>query len=557
MAELRHAAYCATRNIYDEMETAAKSLVATTPVDVVHFVVEDSEFPRPLPDFVQVHDVSGQGFFPLDGPNANTCWTWMVLMRVALCHILEGVDTVLSLDTDTICHRDASGIWELPIDGCYFAAVTERQKSANGLQYANLGVALFNLAQLRDGKADECIEVLNKRKYAWPEQDVMNYLCQGRICEMPREYNNMWFNDPVGNPVITHYAALGDAPWKVGSEPTRYRNMTWDEAIAARRYAGKGTVLFASNHSLERDEGIRAVWDAYQGKKELVQPVEAIANVSGYDVVVTDTLTPHVQNKDFVLVNIGHGITGGKRYALDEKRRGIDKEGLKQTDYVINASTKTCDIVARQYGIPMDRVVPLGFPRSDMHVGKRKGDGGTFMAKYKRAYLYAPTFRGRNDGDRLPSIDWAKLDAMLEDDEIIVVKRHYFQREPIVAQDVDRIVEVPTSEGIAPYLNDCDAVITDYSSVLFDAYLIGKPVVLTVDDAKSYLKTRGMYFEYPNAYSSRWLYAEDNEKSLLAMLREAAQNGMTDMERDFVDKVADMCDGHAAERVCDFIADLL
>ena len=68
MAELRHAAYCGTRNIYGDMETAAKSLVANSNVDVVHFLIEDAEFPHDLPSIVQCHDVSGQTFFPQGGP---------------------------------------------------------------------------------------------------------------------------------------------------------------------------------------------------------------------------------------------------------------------------------------------------------------------------------------------------------------------------------------------------------------------------------------------------------------------------------------------------------
>lgn len=60
MAGLRHAAYCGTRNIYGDMETAAKSLVANSSVDVVHFIIEDAGFPHDLPSIVQCHDVSGQ-----------------------------------------------------------------------------------------------------------------------------------------------------------------------------------------------------------------------------------------------------------------------------------------------------------------------------------------------------------------------------------------------------------------------------------------------------------------------------------------------------------------
>ena len=505
---MKHAVFCATRNLYGDMEAAARSLVANSDVDKIHFLIEDATFPRPLPDIVECHDVSGQQFFPMLGPNALTGWTWMVLMRAALCHVLEDVDVVLSMDCDAFCVRDASSIWDADLGGKYLAGVTERAKARPGRQYVNFGVVLFNLAALRDGKADEVIAALNARRFEFPEQDAANELCNGM------------------------------------------------ELHDTKAYAGV-PVLFASNHTLERDEAIRAVFGAFRGPKELIRPVEAIKDVHGYKVVVTDTLTPYVPDKDFTLVNIGHGITGGKLYALDEQRAGIDERAMAQTDYVINASTKTVDIVAGQYGIPRERVMPLGFPRTDMLAGKSKGDGGTFLTRYRRAYLYAPTFRGRNDGESLPRIDWAKLDALLEDDETIVVKRHYFQRAPIVTADVDRIAEVATSEGIAPYLMDCDVLVTDYSSTLFDAYMLGKPCVLLTDDMDAYLSTRGMYFDYPAAYSSRSLAAEGHEEELLAMLRDAAANGMGEAERACRELTADMCDGHSAKRVCDFIASLM
>ena len=469
------------------------------------------------------------------------------------------MDVVLSMDCDAFCVRDASSIWDADLGGKYLAGVTERAKAGPGRQYVNFGVVLFNLAALRDGKADEIIDALNRRRFEFPEQDAANGLCNGRITELPDEFNSMSFNAHVENPRIVHFAGVGRDKWHENPEARLYIDMTWEEAMEMHdtaAYAGV-PVLFASNHTLERDESIRAVFGAFRGPKELIRPVEAIADVRGYEVVVTDTLTPFVPDKEFTLVNIGHGITGGKLYAKDEQRAGIDRRALGQTDYVVNASTQTVDIAAGQFGIPRERVVPLGFPRTDMLLGKKKGDGGTYLTRYGRAYLYAPTFRGGNDGECLPRIDWAKLDSLLEDDEIVVVKRHYFQREPIVAQDVGRITEATTSEGIAPYLIDCDVLLTDYSSTMFDAYMLGKPVVLTTDDMDAYLSTRGMYFDFPNAYSSRWLRAEGNEEELLEMLREAARNGMTDAEHAFLDEVADMCDGNSAKRVCDFIASLM
>lgn len=317
-----------------------------------------------------------------------------------------------------------------------------------------------------------------------------------------------------------------------------------------------GRVLFVSEHDLTRAENLKAVFDAYDGEKEFMRGIYNMQNAPqmGFSVVVCDSLPVYMPNKgDCKSVVIGHGITGDKLYALDESRPGIDARAFEQIDVATCASMKTVDIVARQFGIPLERVEAVGMPRTDAYIGKRKGDGHTIMAGYRRAYFYAPTFRGKYDGERLPNIDWRLLDEILEDDEVIVVKRHYFQRDKIVCVQLDHVKEVEPYEASAPYLMDCDVIVTDYSSILFDAYLLGKPSVLTVDDMDSYLRTRGMYFDYPNQYSSRYMTVEGREREMLETVREAAENGMMETEQECLSTVADMCDGHSCERVCDLV----
>lgn len=230
---MRHAVYTGTRNIYEDMETCAKSLVANSRVDVVHFLIEDEEFPHELPDIVRCHDVSGQTFFPKDGPNMTSQFSYMALMRAALCHVIDA-DAVLSLDCDTICCRDVSAIWDTRLDGYYFSATPEWHRSKNGLQYCNAGVTLFNLRKLRDGKADEMIDTLNRRRFTWVDQDVMSYLCQGHIHEMPTWFNsNHWTDHGVDkNPAIIHYAGKKRNEWVNEPNAAFWRKVTWDEAMA-------------------------------------------------------------------------------------------------------------------------------------------------------------------------------------------------------------------------------------------------------------------------------------------------------------------------------------
>lgn len=228
----KHAAYCGTRNIYGDMETAAKSLIAMSDVDTVHFIIEDPEFPHELPPIIKVHDMSGQTYFRQDGPNMRSGFTYMAMMRIALCKVLPRVKKVLSLDADTVCVGDVSGIWDMPIDNCYFSATPEWHRTGNGFVYTNAGVTLYNLEKLRDGKADECISVLNSRQYTWLEQDIQNYLCQGRIHEMPSCYNSNWWTDKNKYGArLVHFAGVARDGWINDNRVVGWRNATWDEVL--------------------------------------------------------------------------------------------------------------------------------------------------------------------------------------------------------------------------------------------------------------------------------------------------------------------------------------
>ena len=235
---MKQAVYTGTRNIYGDMETAAKSLIANSDVDRVVLLIEDDEFPVKLPKMVEVRNVRDQEYFPPDGPNMSTCYSYMALMRAAVCKEID-CDKALVLDTDTVAVRDVSGIWDIDMEGCYIAATPEWHRTKNGLVYCNCGVVLQDLAKLREWKADEIIDALNRRYFRWVDQDVFNYTCQGHIAEMPPEYNaNHWtIKDffSLGADArtylarIVHYAGMRE--FRHLPEYVMYKEMTWDDAI--------------------------------------------------------------------------------------------------------------------------------------------------------------------------------------------------------------------------------------------------------------------------------------------------------------------------------------
>lgn len=228
----KHAVYTGTKNLYGDMQTAAKSLIANSDVDKVWLLTE-GDYDYWLPDMCEVVDVSGQQFFPEVGPNMSTVYTYLAMIRCALALMPEfaHLDRILSLDVDTIVNRRVTDIWDLPLgDEYYFAAVREDHRSLGNLLYTNIGVTLMNLDMLRNGKAEEFIYALNHWRYQWIEQDVMNYLCQGRILQMPPEYNACDFirHDCVR---IRHFAAQGATRWRNDRLVQKYRKMEWGRAL--------------------------------------------------------------------------------------------------------------------------------------------------------------------------------------------------------------------------------------------------------------------------------------------------------------------------------------
>lgn len=308
---------------------------------------------------------------------------------------------------------------------------------------------------------------------------------------------------------------------------------------------GMKKVLFTSQRPLSRAENIRTAFEAYDGEKEFVttdanrrHPLIVSGN---FDLMVTDEFPAMTPGK---VILMWHAIDGGKTLGFHQPGPYITRKDVSLINYAVTSGTGVVDTVSRYTGLPASVILPLGLPRTDVYFGKKKGDGGTQLAS-RRTYLYVPTFRNPRE-TRMPDLDWEWLDGELTDGELLAVKPHP-RSDRMLRREYCHIVEIPSTEPSTNYLIDCDVVVSDYSSIIFDGYLLGKPSVL-IEKLYGYTDTRGMYLRYPVEYSSRYC---TNEREMLALCRDAS--GLTETEHSVIAKVADMCDGHSCERVLDLI----
>ena len=240
MKKPRVAAYAGTRNLYELMMTAAKSLLLHSNVDHIYFLIEDDKFPYKIPNYIEPINVSRQTYFRQDGPCMNSRWTWMVLMRAIYYDLFPDLDEILSLDADTFVEEDISDLWDLELttpEGYeyYFAGSLEPAKTTDKFLYINFGVNFQNLKALRKGKGCEIKDIINTRNFSCPEQDVVNRRCQKHILHIPSSYNACDWTEPTDEKKIIHYAGIPQKDWINNPIVEKYRNISWRDLPRRKR----------------------------------------------------------------------------------------------------------------------------------------------------------------------------------------------------------------------------------------------------------------------------------------------------------------------------------
>lgn len=201
--------------------------------------------------------------------------------------------------------------------------------------------------------------------------------------------------------------------------------------------------------------------------------------------------------------------------------------------------------------------VRSGSPRNDVLVS---GGPGDFRERYgipadHTVVLYAPTRRDYRRGGHVERIDLARFAADLGEGHTLVVRLH-----PSLATGPARglglaelarrgiLVDATDEPRTADVLLAADALVTDYSSVMFDYAVLDRPIVVHADDWPAFRASRGAYLditaEAPGHVSASYrelarLFASGSWRDAESARRRA----------DFRARFCAYDDGRAAERV--------
>lgn len=235
---MKTAVYSGTRNLYQPMTTAAKSLLFNSSVEKIYFLIEDDEFPEKLPSQIETLNVGNQSFFPKHSANYKTPFSYMALLRVCYTKLFPDLDKILQLDVDTVVVDNIDELWEVDLTHKYFAAVEEYLSTYKpfGKKYYNIGVAMFNLDQIREDCMDDAmIKFLNQKTTPYIDQDACNKFLIQKSVDLPLRFNETVVTGFTDSPAIVHYAGFKE--WQNNARVSRreylkkYREMTWEEAL--------------------------------------------------------------------------------------------------------------------------------------------------------------------------------------------------------------------------------------------------------------------------------------------------------------------------------------
>ncbi len=224
---------------------------------------------------------------------------------------------------------------------------------------------------------------------------------------------------------------------------------------------------------------------------------------------------------------------------------------------------------AEAFGIDQAKVQATGIPRTDVFFdkdyifGKQEELYRQYpMLRDKKVILFAPTYRGIRADDA--SYDFSKINLdkfyrELKDEYVFVFKWHpavynNILREDVQAYQTDQYdgfyLDLSREREVEDLLLITDVLVTDYSSIIFDYFLLDKPIIYYAYDLDSYAGGRGLYYDFED-----YVYGPvvKEQEDLIQAIREG--NQMKGRRKSFGKQFMEACDGHATERTCKWIFD--
>ncbi|MFS8202653.1 CDP-glycerol glycerophosphotransferase family protein [Streptomyces sp. CWNU-52B] len=290
--------------------------------------------------------------------------------------------------------------------------------------------------------------------------------------------------------------------------------------------------------------GSAAYWTALARSKYLVDNV-------GFDRRL-------VKRPGQIMIQTQHG-TPLKRMGLDLQERPAAARGTDFAELLRDADRwDYCLSGNRHSTLVWERVFPAGYttleygqPRNDVFQRATPADVTLLrqslgIPEGAVAVLYAPTHRDYLRGQRT-ALDLERVLRRLGPRFVLLTRAHHSYGAPL-ARSGGRLIDVSDHPSVESLCLASDALVTDYSSLMFDYAGLDRPIVIHADDQEAYEAARGTYFDLRTCPPGAIARSEDELIDIFATGHWRGSRA-TQLRAAFRERFCPYDDGRAAERV--------
>lgn len=292
-------------------------------------------------------------------------------------------------------------------------------------------------------------------------------------------------------------------------------------------------------------------------------------------VIILEDFYPHLHalsmRPETKILQLWHACGAFKLFGLsnlgisDHLRQ--DTRNHRSYDAALTSGEGLVPFYSEAFGVPSSHIYPIGVPRTDFFfqeelVRQRVQD---LYQRYpilqgKRVVLFAPTFRGSGNQTAYYPAEYFPVNQVVDglpDDVILIIKNHPFVHNQldIAVENQNRVLDLTGAENINDLLLLTDVLITDYSSVIFEAAILQIPMLFYVFDLEEYIRSRDLYFEFVDFVPGKIIREfPDLMKEVLQTLQ--LSSGKDDADDSFRKFFLGTIDGHSTQRVVQLVEQL-
>ncbi|MEB8104359.1 bifunctional glycosyltransferase/CDP-glycerol:glycerophosphate glycerophosphotransferase [Mammaliicoccus sciuri] len=235
-------------------------------------------------------------------------------------------------------------------------------------------------------------------------------------------------------------------------------------------------------------------------------------------------------------------------------------------DYLVSPNRYSSNIFKTAFWMDEERTWEIGYPRNDVLVNRSDDQEYINQIKKdlnlpegKKVIMYAPTWRDDEfvkKGQYLfdLKINLENLQKELGENYVILLRMHYLIANALDLNGYeDFAIDVSNYSDISELYLISDALITDYSSVMFDFGILKRPQYFFAYDIEKYDKgLRGFYMDYMNDLPGEIITDEFKLAEELKNIDEHKEKYKDKIEK-FYDKFCSLEKGQSSKFIGDYI----